>query len=139
MRQANREKVVQIFSYLQSDVVICQNPKEPTWLGHEEYVEGNCTEFDECLFCKQCLVTPETLPVLVRWQRDIKQMVKTVGPVEISDKVYLRRQAIEEVFELCRAGGAEWQTALERAHEIAMDPDFTAPHFMYRYTTPREA
>lgn len=136
-REANKDKIVQIFTHLKSDVVICQNPKEPTWPGHEEYVEGNCTEFGECLFCKQCLVIPETLPVLVRWQRDIKQMAKAVGPVGISDKVYLLRQAIEEVFELCRAGGSEWQAAIEKAHEIAMDPYFTAPHFMYRYTTPR--
>ena len=136
----NKDNVVQIYSHRKIDVFICWNPKDPTWPGHEEYVEkGGCTEFDECLFCKQCHITPDTLPVLLRWQRDIKQMGKLVGPIGIGYKVSLLRQAIDEVFELCRTGGAEWQIALERAYEIEMDPEFTAPPFTYRYAAQWEA
>ncbi len=62
--KSKNNNVVQIFSHLLSDVLICQNSMEPTWTGHEEYVNGNCTEFDECLFCKQCLITPDTEPGL---------------------------------------------------------------------------
>jgi hypothetical protein len=136
---AKANKVIQVFSYLRSDVFICVDPTKPTWPGHEEYVDEYCSEFDECLFCRQCRITPDTLPVLVRWQRDIKQMVKLVGPIGISDKVYLRRQAIEEVFDLCRHGKAQWQEALQKAYEVEADPAFAAPDFMYKYTSPREA
>lgn len=134
-RKTRGNNVVQIFSHLQSDVFVCLNPSEPTWSGHKEYVDGNCTHFDECLFCEQCLITHDTLPVLVRWHRDIKQMVKLVGPLDLADKVFRKRQAIEEVFDLCRKSGGGWRTALEKAAEIEMDPEFTAPSFTYRYPT----
>lgn len=133
LRKGSKNKIIQIFSHLQTDVFLCLNPEEPTWLGHEEYTHGHCTEFDECLFCKNCIVTFESLPVLVRWRRDIKTMPTLVGPVGISDKIYLRLQAIDEVFDLCRHGGQEWREALEKAYEIEMDPAFTAPDLMYRY------
>jgi len=126
--------VIQIFSHLQSDVFICQNPKQPSWDGHEEYVTGHCTEFDECLFCSQCLITPDSLPVLVRWHHNITDMPELVGPIGMTDKTLLRQQAIEEVFDLCREGSQKWREALENAYEIEMDPEFTAPDFMYRYT-----
>lgn len=127
-------KVVQIFSYLSTYVFICQNPKKPSWDGYEEYFTGYCTEFDECLFCGQCLITPDSLPVLVRWHRNITDMPELVGPIGMSDKTLRRLQAIDEVFGLCREGGLEWRVALENAYEIEMDPAFTAPDAMYRFT-----
>jgi len=130
----NENNVIQVFSHLQSDVFICQNPKQPSWTGHEEYVTGHCTEFDECLFCVQCLITPDSLPVLVRWQHNITDMPELVGPIGMSDKILRRQQAIEEVFDLCREGSQKWREELENAYEIEMDPEFTAPNFMYRYT-----
>lgn len=138
LRIGGKSKIVQIFSHLQSDIFLCENPKEPTWPGHEEYTNGHCTEFDECLFCKNCTITPDSLPALVRWRKDIKGMPKMVGPVGISDKIYLRLQAIDEVFDLCRHGGQEWREALEKAYEIEMNPTYTAPDFMYRRIMPRE-
>jgi hypothetical protein len=131
-RKALKGNVVQIFSHLMCDIFVCENPMMPTWPGHEIYVVGHCTEFDECLFCEQCMITVDSLPVLIRWFNDLKDMQKLVGPVGISDKLNLRKQAIEEVFDLCRNGGQEWRQALEKAYETEMDPAFTAPDFTYR-------
>lgn len=133
-QKKDENKVVQIFSHLSTCVFICQNPKKPSWDGFEEYFTGCCTEFDECLFCEQCLIIPDSLPVLVRWHRNITDMPELVGPIGMIDKTLRRLQAIDEVFDLCREGGPEWQVALENAYEIEMDPAFTAPDAMYRYT-----
>ncbi|KAA0888144.1 hypothetical protein [Oryzomonas rubra] len=137
-QKATSDNVIQIFSHLKSDIFYCEHPTKPTWPGHEEYVNGHCTEFDECLFCEQCTITKDSLPVLIRWLYDIREMPIIVGPAGISDKVYLRKQAIEEVLSLCHNEGQEWREALERAYDIEMDPTFTAPDFMYRQVMPRE-
>ena len=128
----NSNKVVQIFVHKENDVFYCKDPFSPTWPGHENYVDGQCTEFDECLFCQQCVIIPESLPVLVKWEQQIRA-VTHVGPFDVGDKRSILLKAIYEIFELCRDDTPEWQAALVNAFEIGLAPDFVAPEFNYRY------
>lgn len=133
----SNNKVVQIFVHKENDVFYCKDPFSPIWPGHENYVDGQCTEFDECLFCEQCVIIPESLPVLVKWEQQIRA-VAHAGPFDVGDKRRILLKAIYEVFELCRSDTPEWQAALENAFEIGLAPDFVAPEFNYRYGTARE-
>lgn len=121
--------IIQLFTHMENPVFVCKNRTNPTWLGYEKYVEsGICDHFTECLFCKQCIVTEESLPHLIRWKKEIREWEKE-APDDKSMVVMMYLVVIEEVLDLCSNGGETWTKALIDAEIIEMDPSFTAPPF----------
>lgn len=124
-------KVIQIWEHKESPVFICKNRFEPTWHNHEKYVPRGsaCDEFGQCLFCKQCIVTEESLAFLLKWLEIISEWNRQVGIADFSIRLEQRRQAIEEILDICRSDDGTWAKALMKAEVIVMDNNFSAPPF----------
>lgn len=122
---------LRVWDHAGKDVLICRNKFEPTWAGHIKYIgKGSaCDDFGMCLFCEQCVVTEESLPYLLRWRREIKEWCNAKGLGDFSLRLEQRRQAIEEVLDICRQDSGTWADALIKAEIIEMRDDFSAPPF----------
>ncbi|WP_378954578.1 hypothetical protein [Pelosinus sp. sgz500959] len=125
----SNDKIIQLFIHIENTVFVCKDRTRPTWPGHETYIVSNiCDFFEKCLFCEQCYVTEDSLPVLLRWRRDIREYLSEAEN-DISLDILIYLQAIEEVLELCSIRGNLWTEALIDAEISEIDPAFTAPPF----------
>jgi len=129
VKKQKKGNVIQLFMHSGNPVFVCKNRTAPTWQGHKKYVtDGNCNHLEECLFCKQCICTEESLPFLLRWKRDIDEWLAE-SPSDMNRHLLDFLQAIEEVLKLCYDDGRSWLKALNNAEIKEMDPDFVAPPF----------
>jgi hypothetical protein len=128
---SNAKNVLQLWEHNGCPVFLCKNRCEPTWRGHEKYVQKGCIceDFGSCMFCEQCIVTEDSLPFLLRWLRIIKEWTKRVGFSDFSLRLEERRQAIDEIIDQCRGADQFWVKALINAEIKESDAHFSAPPF----------
>jgi len=136
-REQNQgKKTIQIFTHRNTDIMLCADRYNPTWADNEKFLPRQasgkttaaCEQFEQCLFCKQCVITKNTLPYLVRWFHDLREWRRKQGGGDFPNFMFRRYQAIQEIFELCENNdGDYWQQALRRAEDIAMGNSFCAP------------
>jgi hypothetical protein len=52
----------------QTYIAACRDSHNPTWYGHEEYIESGqrCNFFNKCGGCRQAVIFPEALPYIAR-------------------------------------------------------------------------
>lgn len=125
--------LIQLFhSHLDTPVTACVDRYNPTWHGHSQRAKGTepCDAFHECLFCRSCRVSRETLPYLYRWLSDLNSWRKEVGGADFDLRMNQYDQAINEVLALW--GNEQGDSELIAAEAQALDPDFHAPPLWFR-------
>jgi len=65
-------------------ILACENAKEPSWPGADEYVkEGqNCRYFNKCALCTKAIVFPESLPYIARRIMDLDKLQLRLSSVD---------------------------------------------------------
>lgn len=127
--------LIQFHTWRENEFFGCMDRMSPTWVDNEKRLERDdkgrlvnpCSEWRQCLFCKQCLIMKETLPFLLEWQKMIYGWADVANWTDFP--LFLQRflDAIDEVLELCEADAGVWRPALRAAEKKSMTPEFDAP------------
>lgn len=132
----SQKGTIQVFSHRNNDFFACKNRYNPTWDGNEKrlprlpngQLKEPCSEFRQCLFCAQCIITTDSLPFLIRWQKDTNRFADQASWTDFPLFFQKFLDAVDEVFRLCRAEESDlWKQALREAVNREMDSDFSAP------------